>query len=572
MKTAFKAIFLAIVIMAIITPIAVIAATLATPAVIEPVLSSAPDSLEGINTFGSKNTFYAAGRHWIFYVNDDTDVTYKSSTYGYTWANTDAVATTLLYGFEVACWYDAASNTIHYARHDLNNDDVRYRMGTPGTDGTITWAAVEQVVSATPSDLITFRTTIAVDEEGYPWVAWIDTDGVNAFAQVYVESSSTKNGTWTEAVTGKFGSGGTVANGTGTMTGAPVTLDIGLNQPTVTVAGTFTVTLPEGGTGTATSDGWTITNSPVALVGGANVITVEVGGNGTIDIDLDIDVWAWFVSLTPVDSDKQIQVAYSWEDTSGGGNDGEMGLVACLYDDDTGWDAPQEVVVVGGLNLLRPDAFSFYDHGSAMWVVYTDDDGAVVAGVRSQIESWVEGDWGIIKAIPGTPYYPTISGYRMNPSLMGEDLICIVNSDVEVDYSIHTFGYDVDEWGAWNLAWVVPDLGGDIISRHVATYKYNSPLGFAWQYNDDSGGDDVLLYWWIDNTNDTLGWYSSPNVDNATPLNNIIPLMFVIFCLVMLVLLMSKGEIDVTTIIIAAILIYLMIAFLTGIQATVSAF
>lgn len=77
---------------------------------------------------------------------------------------------------------------------------------------------------------------------------------------------------------------GSVADGTGTMTGSPVTLAPGVNTPTVTVEGTFVVTLPVGMTGTATSDGWVITGSPVALVAGANTITVEAGGAGTISI------------------------------------------------------------------------------------------------------------------------------------------------------------------------------------------------------------------------------------------------------------------------------------------------
>jgi hypothetical protein len=572
MKTLFKSLFLAVMIMAIIAPVAVLAATLASPAAIVTDLDTTPDSLEGINTMPCHNTFYAAGRHWILYVNDDGDVTFESSTYGYTWAEQEAVASTSLYGFEVASWYDTASGTIHYARHKIIadvDDAVVYRMGTPNADGTITWAAIEQTVSGTPGALATWRTTIAVDEEGYPWVAWIDTDGTHTFSQVFVESSITKNGTWTEGVKQTFGSGGIAVDGTGTMTGSPVYLDIGANTPTVTVAGTFTITLPIGGTGTATTGGWTITNSPVSLVSGANEITVEIGGAGTITIDLDLDVFPWFVGLTPVDSDKQIQVAWSQEDTSGGVNDGDMDLQACLYDDDTGWDAPQQVVAVGALNEARPDAFSFYDHGSAMWVAYTDESGVVVAGARSQIQSWAEASFSDIKDVPGTAYYPTISGYRMNSGGLGEDLICIVHSAVEVDYSIYTFA---GTWSAWNLVWVVPDLANDVISRHVASYKYNSPLDFAWQYADDSAGDDTVYYWWIENTNDTLGWYSSPAVDAAEPINNIIPIVFVIFCLVLLVVMMSKGEMNTQTLIIAAVLIYLMIAFLQGIQGIINAF
>ena len=79
---------------------------------------------------------------------------------------------------------------------------------------------------------------------------------------------------------------GTCTNGTGIMTGSPVTLVVGANTPTVTAAGTFTVVLPTGSTGTAATGGWTVTGSPQALVAGNNTVTVEAGGTGTITITL----------------------------------------------------------------------------------------------------------------------------------------------------------------------------------------------------------------------------------------------------------------------------------------------
>jgi hypothetical protein len=81
-------------------------------------------------------------------------------------------------------------------------------------------------------------------------------------------------------------SNGTAADATGTMTGSPVSLTPGVNTPTITVAGTFTVTLPVGMTGSAVTGAWVVTGSPKALVAGANTVTVEVGGGpGTITIN-----------------------------------------------------------------------------------------------------------------------------------------------------------------------------------------------------------------------------------------------------------------------------------------------
>ncbi len=78
--------------------------------------------------------------------------------------------------------------------------------------------------------------------------------------------------------------GGTLANGTGVATSAPITFIPNRNTITVTTLGTFTVTLPTGGTGTATTGTATVTGSPQALVAGANTVTTTTA-TGTFTID-----------------------------------------------------------------------------------------------------------------------------------------------------------------------------------------------------------------------------------------------------------------------------------------------
>ena len=79
---------------------------------------------------------------------------------------------------------------------------------------------------------------------------------------------------------------GTMTNGTGIVTGSPVTLNAGANTPTITVAGAFVINIPVGSTGTAVTGGWTVANSPVSLSAGNNTITVQAGGSGTITVTL----------------------------------------------------------------------------------------------------------------------------------------------------------------------------------------------------------------------------------------------------------------------------------------------
>lgn len=76
---------------------------------------------------------------------------------------------------------------------------------------------------------------------------------------------------------------GTLANGTGTAIFAPLTLGVGTSRITVTVGGSFTVTLQGGTAGTATSGTGIVTGSPQDLTAGANTINVTAG-NFTIEL------------------------------------------------------------------------------------------------------------------------------------------------------------------------------------------------------------------------------------------------------------------------------------------------
>jgi hypothetical protein len=192
---------LAVILLVMMVGLAVVPAiafTQATPIVIE----TPTDILQGIGATTNLNTFCANGRQWILYTNEASDVVYRSATEENPddWtAETLIVADTFGYGPELSIWFDDFSNTIHYARHDFSNMKTMYRMGTPGTDGTITWADVEQTVHDTPSNLVTFRISMCTDIDGNPWVAWVDDDGIATTTGIlYIESSSTDNGTWTE--------------------------------------------------------------------------------------------------------------------------------------------------------------------------------------------------------------------------------------------------------------------------------------------------------------------------------------------------------------------------------------
>jgi hypothetical protein len=530
-----------------------------------------PSSVYGMTFQPDRQTFYAVGRHWVFYINNDEDFVYKTAlSNGVFGAETELVATTGIYGMEMAVFYDAINNKIHYARHDMIAvpDEVKYRMGTPNANGTITWAAAEQTVAQVPAALLTWRTTITVDEAGYPWVAWIDTDGTNSFGLLYVESSSTKNGTWTEDETQTFGSGATVTDGTGTMTGSPVALDIGANTPTVTADGTFIVEVPIGGSGTAVTGGWVVTDSPKALVEGTNTITVQAGGAGTITINTVLNDYVWFASITPIGTTtKMVEVEWSAENNT----THDVGLYASVFDTDTNtWTTRDTVVAEGSMHATRPDAFSFYDIGSSIYTTYTNNTADVMFRVRSSIQTWVACGAAVeIKASGADIYIPTLSGYAN--ATTGDDLVCIVHDTNDVWYSVRDFV--TSTFGAWNLAWTTP-AAADNISRHIATYKYDASntLGFAWQWTNAGTSLDTIQYWWLDNTNDQLGYYAGGLPTQAVPMSIVIPIIFLAMSILLLLGLVMTDNLNLQTLIICAILIFLAVAFLAGINSQINAF
>lgn len=78
--------------------------------------------------------------------------------------------------------------------------------------------------------------------------------------------------------------GATMTNGTGSVTGSPITFSEGNTTVVVTAAGTFTLFLENGTTGTITSGTGTVTGSPVTLVAGTSTVTFTVAGNAVVNV------------------------------------------------------------------------------------------------------------------------------------------------------------------------------------------------------------------------------------------------------------------------------------------------
>lgn len=142
-----------------------------------------------------RNSFYAAGRYWVFYCKPDTnDLVYQTSTDGVNWGDVNEIAPLPApVGANYDLFFDGTY--VHYVRNTglsgSRYTGIKYRRGTPQSDGTISWSAVEQVALVDGS--IADDMGLCIDSNGYPWVAYSTT---SATGNPTITTSSTNDGTW----------------------------------------------------------------------------------------------------------------------------------------------------------------------------------------------------------------------------------------------------------------------------------------------------------------------------------------------------------------------------------------
>lgn len=147
-----------------------------------PATASTTTDFGGINFSYYRKTFYAEGRHWIFY-SDGTNMAWRTSTDGTTWSSANTTGTAADSPlFDI--FYDGTYT--HYIRYNAADTSGYYRRGAPQSDGTFTWSAAEQ-----NTGLYTAKCNIAVDDGGHAWVTYESNDG-----KVYVARNDNVDGTW----------------------------------------------------------------------------------------------------------------------------------------------------------------------------------------------------------------------------------------------------------------------------------------------------------------------------------------------------------------------------------------
>lgn len=150
---------------------------------IDPAIIGTSTSNTALQDPWERSTFYAAGRHWVFY-SDGTDYVWRTSTDGVSWT-----AVTILHAGassqQNAIWYNGSK--VYFT------NNTQFAQGTPQNDGSIVWdapiSAIVGAIAAFPS--------IAVDSNGYPWSGY-NSGAPNYFAMAV--KSTTDNGTFVQDV------------------------------------------------------------------------------------------------------------------------------------------------------------------------------------------------------------------------------------------------------------------------------------------------------------------------------------------------------------------------------------
>jgi len=148
-------------------------------------------------------TFYASGRYWVFLVDGYSEAWFTSSLDNSNWNSPTNIGA--MYGTaadttsgNLACWYDPTTNQVSYVRTDASTQSIYYRLGTPNSDGSITWAAAEQTALHATGNKYCWYPVITVDSNGYPWISYNYYTGSGG-GDAYVSTSTTNNGVWTTA-------------------------------------------------------------------------------------------------------------------------------------------------------------------------------------------------------------------------------------------------------------------------------------------------------------------------------------------------------------------------------------
>jgi len=146
------------------------------------IVSAVQDTSATTNRF--QRSLASSGDYYYAFYNNNSKLLYRYSSDGGSWSDETVVGTCNNGGY-FSLW--ANSTHIDYSLYQIG---LRYRRGTFGSNGPISWVTAENIVK---NDGSAFPSFIAVDSQGYPYITYSTGSAFKIF------KSSLNNGSWANA-------------------------------------------------------------------------------------------------------------------------------------------------------------------------------------------------------------------------------------------------------------------------------------------------------------------------------------------------------------------------------------
>jgi hypothetical protein len=146
-----------------------------------------------------RHTFYSDGLYWAFYQKSGSAIYYKTSADGSSWSSEytiGLVSGDSLYR-DFGVWFRNDYMHVAYGGHCAGADGVRYRMGAPEGNSTITWNDDWQTAVTLDVTAVAMAAGVTVDSNDYPFVIYAYSIGASDYT--YMAKSSSNNGIWAMA-------------------------------------------------------------------------------------------------------------------------------------------------------------------------------------------------------------------------------------------------------------------------------------------------------------------------------------------------------------------------------------
>lgn len=165
---------------------------------VDPSIVGTTTSSSATESRSQRKTFSHAGYDFVFYLNaTGGSVKYASSNDETSWTSYD-VRVNSNYGSDFSIEYDGTYIYYAFAKGDVNNA-LFWRRGTVNSNGTITWASEQTVISA-DAELVYWYPTVTMDSGGYAYIGYrFENDSDILSERPYVTKNAYNNASWSTA-------------------------------------------------------------------------------------------------------------------------------------------------------------------------------------------------------------------------------------------------------------------------------------------------------------------------------------------------------------------------------------